>query len=107
MALIHLDAFPSLVPIPQLYGHVIGGCEDERLVWVNDNGANVIRMSFEGGDFLGGIVVIDSYLEIVGAADDPILASNKAPRTDRDICKLERLDNSLGLVRPYVNVAAV
>ena len=28
---VHLHAFPSLVPIPELHGHIIGGSENEGL----------------------------------------------------------------------------
>jgi len=32
---------------------------------VDDDGTDVVRMGFEGGDFLGGIVIVDTDLEII------------------------------------------
>jgi len=55
-----LYAFPLLVPIPELDSHVIGGGQHKRLRGVDDDGADVIWMGFEGGDFLRGVVVVDS-----------------------------------------------
>lgn len=60
-----------------------------------DNGADVVRVSFEGGDLFGGIVIVDSDLEIIGAADDPILAGDEAASSYGDIGELEGLDDCL------------
>ena len=65
VALKNLDTLPSLVPIPELYCHVIRSCEDERLGWVYNNGTDVVWVSFEGRDFLGGVIIVDSKLEII------------------------------------------
>lgn len=32
---------------------------------MDDNGADIIWVSFKGGNFLGGIVVVDSDLEVI------------------------------------------
>lgn len=32
---------------------------------MNDNSADIVRVSFEGGDFLGGIVIVDTDLEVI------------------------------------------
>ena len=61
----YLHTLPSLVPIPQLNCHVIGGGKDERLGRVYDDRSNVVGMSFEGGDLFGSIVIVDSQLEII------------------------------------------
>lgn len=60
-----------------------------------DNGANVVRMSFEGGDLLGSIVIVDSNLEVIRAADDPVLAGDKSTSSNGDIGELECLDDRL------------
>lgn len=52
MALKNLDTLPTLIPIPELYCHVIGSCENEGLRWVHNNGPNVIWVRFKGGDLL-------------------------------------------------------
>ena len=58
---------------------------------MNHNGADVIGVGFEGGDLLRGIVVVYSELEVIAAADNPVLARNEATRSYRDICKFECL----------------
>lgn len=63
---------------------------------MDDNGADVVRVGFELGDLFRGVVVVDSDLEIVGPADDPILASNEAAGSDGDISELEGFDDGLG-----------
>lgn len=62
---------------------------------MNDNGTDVVGMSFEGCNFLGGIIVVDSNLEIIGAAHNPILAGNKSTCSYGNICELEGFDNCL------------
>lgn len=93
---------------------------------MNGDRANIIRVSFEGGDLLGGIVVVDTELEVIRAANNPVLARNESTGTNRDIGKLECFDDRLGdrgsaallrdklgvwtylrLVRPNVDMAAV
>ena len=32
---------------------------------MDDNGTDVVRVSFEGGDFLRSVVVVDSDLEVI------------------------------------------
>jgi len=61
----YLHTFPTFVPVPQLYGHVIGGSEDEGLGGMYDYRTDVVGVCFEGGYLLGGVVVVDSQLEIV------------------------------------------
>jgi hypothetical protein len=65
MTLEHLDALPAFIPIPELYGHVIGRRQDEGLRGVDGDGADVVRVGFERRDFLGGIVVVNPDLEVV------------------------------------------
>lgn len=62
---------------------------------MNDNGTDVIRVSFEGGDLLRSIVVVDTDLEIIGTAHNPVLAGNEAACSYGDIGELEGFDNCL------------
>jgi hypothetical protein len=52
-------------------------------------------MRLEGCDLLRSVVVIDSYLEIVRATNNPVLARDEPPSSDWDIGKLEGLDDCL------------
>lgn len=65
MALEDLDTFPTLVPVPELDAHIIRGRKNEGKRGVNADGSNVVGMRLEGGDLFGGVVVIDSQLEII------------------------------------------
>jgi hypothetical protein len=60
MTLKDLHTLPTLLPIPKLDGHVIGGSQDERLCGVNGDSSNVVGVRLEGGDLLGGVVIVDS-----------------------------------------------
>ena len=90
-----LYALPSLFPIPQLYGHVIGCGEDEGLGRVDDDGADVVGVRLEGGDLLRGVVVVHAELEVIAATHDPVLARDEAAGADGDIGELEGLDDCL------------
>ncbi len=105
MSLKDLHTLPSLLPIPQLNRHIIGGGEDEGLGGVHNDGADVVRVRLEGGDLLRGVVVVYAQLEVVGSADDPVLARYKATRAHGDIGQLEGFDDRLGLVGPDVYMA--
>jgi hypothetical protein len=59
------------------------------------DGTNVVRVRLKGSNLLGGVVVVYSQLEIVGAADDPVLSRNEAPGSDGHVCELEGFDNRL------------
>ena len=63
---------------------------------MNDDGTDVIRVGLERGDFLGGVVVVDANLKVIGTTDYPVLAGYKATSSYRDIGKLERFDDCLG-----------
>lgn len=91
----NLYTFPGLVPIPQLNCHVVGSCEDERLRRVDDNRPDVIWMRFKRCDLLGGVIVVDAELKVIGTADNPIFSGNEPASSDRDISKLKCLDNRL------------
>ena len=69
---------------------------------MNDNGTDIVGVSLERSDLFRSIVVVDADLEIVGAADNPILAGDKPPRSDRDIGELEGFDDSLMKIRRWL-----
>ena len=105
VALVDLDALPSLVPIPQLNCHVIGGSQDEGEGRVDGDDTDIVGVSFEGGDFLGCVVVVDTDLKVVGTADDPVLASNESTSADGDVGEFEGLDDLLRFVRPDLHMS--
>ncbi len=107
MSLKDLYALPPSVPIPQLYCHVIAGCQDEWLYGVDSYGSDVVRMRLEGGDFLGGVVVVYSELEVIATAYYPVLSGDEAAGSYRDVGEFEGLDDGLAFVGPYVYMAAV
>lgn len=105
VSLVDLDALPALVPVPQLNCHVIGGSQDEGEGRVDGDDTDVVGVSFEGGDFLGCVVVVDTDLKVVGTADDPVLASNESTCADRDVGELERFNDLLRFVRPDLHMS--
>lgn len=107
VSLKRLHALPALFPIPQLDRHVITSSQHERLGRVDDDGANVVWMCLEGCDLLACVIVVDPHLEVIAAADNPVLAGDEAAGSYGDIGELEGLDDRLGLVGPYVDMAAV
>lgn len=93
-----LHALPALVPIPQLNSHVIASCEDERLCGMHNDSPDIVRVSFECGNFFRSIVVEDSQMEVIGANHEPVLAGDEATSANGDIGNLEGFDECLGLV---------
>ena len=85
MSLKHLHAFPLPVPVPEFYRHVVAGGEDEGVGGVDGDGADVVRVGFEGGDFFAGVVVVDAELEVVAAADEPVFAGDETAGADGDV----------------------
>lgn len=102
-----LHALPTFVPVPQLDCHVIAGGQHEGLGGVHDDCAYVVGVCFEGGDLLAGVVVVDAELEVIAAADDPVLAGDEATCSHGDVGEFEGLDDGLGFVGPDVDMAAV
>lgn len=98
VSLIDLHALPSPVPVPHLYCHVITGGQNEWLRRMHCDRSDVIRMCLEGSDLLGSVVVIDSELEVIATANNPILARDEATCSDRDIGQFESLDDRLRFV---------
>lgn len=62
---------------------------------MNDYSSDIVRMSFEGGDFLRSVVIVYTDLEIIGTANDPVLAGDESAGSHRDVGEFKGLDNSL------------
>lgn len=62
---------------------------------MNNDGAYIVRMSFKGGYFLGGVVIVNSDLKIVGTANDPVLTSYEPTSPYRDVGELKGFYNCL------------
>lgn len=62
---------------------------------MNDYGSNVVRMSFEEGDFFRGVVVVYSDLKIIRTANNPVFAGNESAGSHRDVGEFKSLDDSL------------
>lgn len=71
------------------------------------NPPDVVWMRFKRGYAFLGVVVVASEMEVVGAADEPVLAGDEGDGADRDLCDLERLYERAGLVVPDEDVARV
>ena len=95
MAIENLSAYPTLLPVPQSYSHIITGSQHVGLSGVNGNRTNIVRVCFEGCNLFGGVVVVDTELEVIWTADNPVLPRDESTGTDRDIGKLECFDDGL------------
>lgn len=87
-------ALPSLLKIPQFNCHIITGRQHIRQRRVHGDTADVVWVRLEVGDFLRGVVVEDAELEVVAAADDPVLAGDEAASAHGDVGQLEGLDDA-------------
>ena len=105
MSLEYLHALPLPVPVPEFDGHVIACGQDEGVGGMDGDGADIVRVGFEGGDFFRSVVVVDAELEVVAAADEPVLAGDEAAGSDGDVGELEGFDYGLRFVGPDVDVA--
>lgn len=103
----HLDTLPALVPVPQLDGHVVGAGEDEVLGGVHGETSDVVWVRLEGCDALLGVVVVDAEVEVVAAADEPVLAGDEGDGAHGDLGDLERLYERFRLVVPDDDAARV
>ncbi len=65
---------------------------------MDNNGADVVGVGFEGCDFFGGVVVVDAELEVVASADDPVFAGDEAAGADGDVGEFEGFDDLLNIV---------
>lgn len=71
---------------------------------MNSNCSDVVRVRFELRNLFRGVVVVYSYLEVIGAADNPVFACDESTSADGDLCELESLDGLLGLIRPDIDL---
>lgn len=81
----HLHALPAFLPVPQLDCHVIGGSQDERLRRVDSDRSDIIGVRLELRNLLRRIIVVHSQLEVIGPADNPVLASNETTGPNGDV----------------------
>ena len=95
VALEDLNALPASLPIPELNCHVIRCGQNERLSGVDGDRSNVVGMGLERSDFLGCIVVVDTELEVVRTANNPVLAGNEASSSYGNIGEFEGFNNGL------------
>lgn len=72
---------------------------------MHSNGANIVWMCLKGCHLFRGVIIVNAQLEIIGTGDNPILPCDKATSTDGDVGELKRLDDGLGYVRPYMDMA--
>jgi hypothetical protein len=64
-------------------------------------------VSFEGGDLFGGVVIVNTELEVIRTADNPVLPRNESTGADGDIGEFECFDDGLGkLDVSYASVRA-
>src|SRR5689334_5073252 len=71
------------------------------------NTADVIWVCLKVCYFLACVVVEDAKLEVIAAADDPVLAGDEAAGAHGDVRQFEGLDDAAGFEGPDVGVAAV
>jgi len=74
---------------------------------MNNDGANIIGVSFELVNSLEGVVVENSDLHVIGTRYNPALPGDELGCTDRKITDLKGFDKELALVVPYVNIPVV
>jgi hypothetical protein len=56
----HLNTLPRLVPIPQLYRHIVRARQHQALSWVDRQTSDIVRVRFKARNPLLGIVVVDA-----------------------------------------------
>ena len=55
-------------------------------------------MRLKGCDLFGGVIIVDTELEIIGAANNPILPGNKTTSSNGNVGEFESFDNGLILM---------
>jgi hypothetical protein len=91
----NLSVLPSLLPVPKLDRHVVRTGKDEWQRRVNGEATDVVGVGFDRSDLLARVVVEDAEVEVVRAADEPVLALDEADASHRDLGDLEGLDDRL------------
>lgn len=64
-------------------------------------------MCFESSNALLSVVVVDSQMEVIGTADEPVLPRDKSDGPYWDLCDFECLDKCTCLMVPYEDIACV
>jgi hypothetical protein len=62
---------------------------------MDGNGTDIIRVCFERRDFFGSVVIVDTELEVIRTAYNPVLPRNESTGTDGDIGEFECFDDRL------------
>jgi hypothetical protein len=73
----------AILEIPAPDCHIVTSGENEGLRWMHGNRTNIIRMGFEGCDFLRSEIVVYPQLEVIGACNEPILELVNAKSSGR------------------------
>ena len=103
----HLNMPPISIPVPQLDGHVITRRQDERQGRMNRQATNVIWMGFDLTDFLAGVVIVASQLEIITACQEPVLARDESNGSNGYLGYFKCLDERAGGIVVNLNATAV
>lgn len=102
----YLDTLPSLLPVPQLDGHIVTSCQYQALRRMNSQATNIVRVGFNRRHLLSGVVVEDAQVVVIRSADEPVTTCDEANATNWDFCYFERLDDSLRRGFPSAGVSA-
>lgn len=62
---------------------------------MDHNSPDIIWMRFKGGNLFGRVVIIHPDVEIIGTANDPILAGDESSGSNRNISEFESLYDCL------------
>jgi len=74
---------------------------------MNNDGANIVGVSFELVNSLESVVVENSDLHVVGTRYNPALPGDELGCTDWKVTDFEGFDEKLALVVPDMNVSVV
>lgn len=77
MALKHTHLLPILLPVPGFHSQVVRAGQNERAGRVNSDATDVVGVGRELGYTFEGVVIEDSYAQIIRANNNPILSSNE------------------------------
>jgi hypothetical protein len=126
----HLDATPSLLPVPTLDRHIVTPRQHQAQRRVHRQTSDVVRVSLERRDLLAGRDVVDAQLEVIRAGDElrvsanhpcqvalpvrpevegrwthPVLSGDISDTSHGDISDLEGLEVGLGFIVPNLDLS--
>ena len=107
VSLKRLRVSESLVPVPQLDGHVVGGGEDVGEGGVNFHAADVIGVRLEVGDLLHSVKVVYAEVHVVRRSDEPLFPRDELGASDGEVAEIEGLGEGGRLVVPEEDLAGV